>query len=323
MGFAHPGAFPVLPDAIEACAQAGDLARAESLLARLEREAAHVGSVSACAGAVRGRGVVLLASGAAEDAAAALEDACDAFAGIGFLLDAARARLAQGSALLRDGRRSLAAEVLADARDRFAATGASLWEARAAAELDRAAPGRAPVSSPRPSDTLPALVADGLKNREIAARLFMGLATVEAHLTRIYRKLGIRSRSELVRLVADGAVAVSGARRAARIGHVGPRIEGFPASRRAGARRSVARDGRDAWNGRGAARADADGGGRRPAVGSGRRPGARTRRRGADGAPTGAPPAIGTSRLDGCERARAPCAPAGLSGAAVARRTDP
>ena len=209
MGFAHPGAFPVLPDAIEACAQVGDLERAESLLARLEREAAHVGSVSAWAGAVRGRGVVLLGSGAAGDAAAVLEGAYDAFAGIGFLLDAARARLAQGSALLRDGRRSLAAEVLADARGRFAATGASLWEARAAAELDRAAPGRAAGELTATERHVAALVADGLKNREIAARLFMGLATVEAHLTRIYRKLGIRSRSELVRLVADGAVAVS------------------------------------------------------------------------------------------------------------------
>jgi DNA-binding NarL/FixJ family response regulator len=39
--------------------------------------------------------------------------------------------------------------------------------------------------------------------------MFVSVATVEAHLTRIYRKLEIRSRSELTRLVADGTVRVS------------------------------------------------------------------------------------------------------------------
>jgi DNA-binding CsgD family transcriptional regulator len=45
-----------------------------------------------------------------------------------------------------------------------------------------------------------------MRNREIGAALFMSIGTVEAHLTRVYRKLDIRSRSELARLVADGAV---------------------------------------------------------------------------------------------------------------------
>ena len=45
------------------------------------------------------------------------------------------------------------------------------------------------------------LVALGRRNREIAGELFMSVATVEAHLTRIYRKLGVRSRTELSRQV--------------------------------------------------------------------------------------------------------------------------
>ena len=49
---------------------------------------------------------------------------------------------------------------------------------------------------------------EGRRNREIAAALLMSTATVEAHLTRIYRKLEIRSRTELARLVADGHVPV-------------------------------------------------------------------------------------------------------------------
>lgn len=40
-------------------------------------------------------------------------------------------------------------------------------------------------------------VGDGLSNGEAAAALFVSRKTVEAHLTRVYRKLGVRSRSEL------------------------------------------------------------------------------------------------------------------------------
>ncbi|MZD53271.1 helix-turn-helix transcriptional regulator, partial [Streptomyces sp. SID5606] len=49
-----------------------------------------------------------------------------------------------------------------------------------------------------------ALVMEGATNREIAARLFVSVKTVEATLTRVYRKLGIRSRVDLVRLAAGG-----------------------------------------------------------------------------------------------------------------------
>jgi DNA-binding NarL/FixJ family response regulator len=52
------------------------------------------------------------------------------------------------------------------------------------------------------------LVAQGLRNKEIGETLYIAVATVEAHLTRIYRKLNIRSRSELARLIADGSVAL-------------------------------------------------------------------------------------------------------------------
>jgi DNA-binding CsgD family transcriptional regulator len=45
-----------------------------------------------------------------------------------------------------------------------------------------------------------------MRNREIGQALFMSIGTVEAHLTRVYRKLGHRSRSELARLISDGSV---------------------------------------------------------------------------------------------------------------------
>jgi DNA-binding CsgD family transcriptional regulator len=49
----------------------------------------------------------------------------------------------------------------------------------------------------RTERTIAALVADGMTNAEVAAQLYVSPRTVEAHLTRIYRKEGVRSRSEL------------------------------------------------------------------------------------------------------------------------------
>ncbi len=45
-------------------------------------------------------------------------------------------------------------------------------------------------------------VADGRTNREVGAALFISPKTVELHLSRIYRKLGVRSRTELARVHA-------------------------------------------------------------------------------------------------------------------------
>jgi DNA-binding CsgD family transcriptional regulator len=151
---------------------------------------------------------VAFADGDSERAVAALREAATAFARLGFAPDAARARLVEGRAQLRAAQRTAAAEALAGARDAFAAMGALLWEARAAEELDRAAPGRAAGGLTAAESRIAALVAQGRKNREISQALFMSVATVEAHLTRIYRKLDIRSRSELTRLVAEGSVSL-------------------------------------------------------------------------------------------------------------------
>jgi DNA-binding CsgD family transcriptional regulator len=51
------------------------------------------------------------------------------------------------------------------------------------------------------------LAADGLSNQEIAQRAFVSVKTVEASLTRVYRKLGVRSRAGLARALAEGGAA--------------------------------------------------------------------------------------------------------------------
>ena len=206
MGFAHPGAFPVLPDAVEALAGAGKLRGAQALLARLEHQAATTESPWARAAAARSRGALLLARGDAREACAPVEWALAAFERLGHRPDAARARFLLGRVLLRAGRRNAAADALAGAREAFAAMGAPAWAARAARELERAAPGRTAGTLTPAERRVAALVAEGMRNREICQALFMSVGTVEAHLTRIYRKLGIRSRSELARMVAGGGL---------------------------------------------------------------------------------------------------------------------
>lgn len=206
MGFAHPGAVPALPDAIEALARAGDLDGAGEMLERFAEQAASVGSAWVDAALERAIGTLALASGE-EAAPAILDRASIAFADLGFRPDSARASLLHGRALVRAGKRAAATDALTGARDTFTAMGARLWADRAAEELERIPLHRA---SDRASHELTAterriatMVADGLKNREIAQQLFVKTATVEAHLTRIYRKLQIRSRSELALRILD------------------------------------------------------------------------------------------------------------------------
>jgi DNA-binding CsgD family transcriptional regulator len=206
MGFQHPGAFPVLPDAVEALALTADFTGAETLLARLERQATAADSAWALAALDRSRGAVLLARGEADAAVAPLERGAAAFDRLGYGPDGARAVFLRGRALLRAGHRSRAADAFADARDRFARMGAVRWQARAVDELERAAPGRSTGTLTPAERRVAGLVAEGMRNREIGQRLFMSVATVEGHLTRTYRKLGIRSRSELARRVADGSL---------------------------------------------------------------------------------------------------------------------
>lgn len=205
MGITHPGAHPALADVVEALALSGDREAAAAALARLESTAHALDKPWPLAAAVRARGH-LLAAEDAEAAAAALAQADESFTRLGYRLDAARSAFACGRALIRAGRRKAAADAIADARLRFAEMDAAGWEARAVEELERAAPGRAEGELTATERRVAALVAEGRRNREISQALFMSTATVEAHLTRIYRKLDLRSRSELARLVAEGVV---------------------------------------------------------------------------------------------------------------------
>lgn len=196
-------------DAVETLVALDRLDDAADLVSRLEAAAA-AGHVWASPAARRCSALMLVARGETNEAKTAAEEAARGFAAAGFPLDEARSLFVAGEALRRAGRRTEAAERLEAALAAFGELGATLWKGRAEAELRRARPRpRRDGELTNAERRVAALVADGRSNREVAAQLFTTVATVEAHLTRIYRKLEIRSRTELARRAAEGTLLLT------------------------------------------------------------------------------------------------------------------
>ena len=153
------------------------------------------------AAADRAAATVALAEGYDEAAAARLAQAAGAYRALGLGFDAARALLVLGRAQRRHKKRAAARQSLEEARAGFAALGCPGWAQAAAAELDRVSGRRAaPGGGLTPGEPRVAeLVASGPSNKEVAAQLYVSIYTVEAHLSRVYAKLGIRSRGQLAR----------------------------------------------------------------------------------------------------------------------------
>jgi DNA-binding CsgD family transcriptional regulator len=142
-------------------------------------------------------GQLALLDGDRDRAVDCLDAAVAGFGQRGYRFDAARTGLALARACLRSGRRTRARDGAQAARAIFAEVAAPGWVAMAEDLLRRAGVSGAEDSLTRTESQVSALVAGGRSNREIAAELFVSVSTVEAHLTRIYRKLGLRRRTEL------------------------------------------------------------------------------------------------------------------------------
>lgn len=176
MGFHHPAAIPAVPDAIEALSLTGDLERATTLLEELDERSRGIDSRWVEAVIERARASVLLAHGSADEAAHGFRAAASSFDELGFVPEAARASFGLGRALLRLGQRSRAADSLAEARDRFAEMGAASWATLVARDLERATPGRAEGELTPTEQRVAGLVAEGMKNREIAGAMYVSVA---------------------------------------------------------------------------------------------------------------------------------------------------
>ena len=198
METAEPGVVPFVGDAVEALIGSGELAEAEAIVADdrlMGRVSSRPGWRSA---ALRVQGLVLAARGDLAGALVALERAVGDPGVAAQPLELGRALLLKGEVERRTKHRARAREDLEEARDVFEGLGARLWAERARTELARVTAPPATMSELSPTEQrLADLVAHGKTNREAADQLFVSVKTVEANLSRIYRKLGVRSRSEL------------------------------------------------------------------------------------------------------------------------------
>jgi DNA-binding NarL/FixJ family response regulator len=110
----------------------------------------------------------------------------------------ARTYLAQGAIERRSKQKAEAREALGRAEAIFARLGSRLWLERARRELARTGLTRSFERELTPTELrIAELAAAGSQNKEIAGALFVSVKSVEASLSRVYTKLGIRSRVEL------------------------------------------------------------------------------------------------------------------------------
>lgn len=157
--------------------------------------------------ALRVDGLVHAARGDLDASVPLLERAVVEHAGSQFPLEHGRSLLALGQVHRRRRSKPQARRAFEGALECFTRLGARPFADLAQAELDRVHPGRAGAALTKTERRVAELVAAGLTNREVAAQLFSSVRTVEGHLAAAYRKLGVRSRTELARampVAADG-----------------------------------------------------------------------------------------------------------------------
>ncbi len=202
----EPGARLELGDLLEALIAAGELVEAEQILTIWQERAEALDRAWALAILARSRGLLLAARGDLDGAFASFELALAEHARSTDPFHHARTLLALGRTQRRAKQRGAARITLAEAVAVFDRLGARLWSEQAAAELARiggrtASRGELTEAEGR----IATLVAEGRTNREVAAALFLTEHSVETALTRIYRKLGVRSRTELAHRLASNS----------------------------------------------------------------------------------------------------------------------
>jgi DNA-binding CsgD family transcriptional regulator len=206
----NPLLSPFAADLVEAHLRAGNPLAAREVLAWLEDLAKRTGLVWPAAVTARCR--ALLADDP-DEAAAAFETAMAEHDLLPVPFERARTLLSEGAALRRGRRKGLARAPLLTAHRLFSTLGATPWIQRCLAELTA---GAHLLPADIPGEVLDQLtpqelqvartVADGLNNVEVGAALFISVKTVEAHLTHIYRKLGLRSRTALTRVITTSGL---------------------------------------------------------------------------------------------------------------------
>lgn len=203
MGVGEPGVVRFVPDEVEALVALGDLTAAEALLAPFEAQAHAVGRAWALATSARCRGLLAAAKGDLHAGIALLGEAREHHTRFEEPFELARTLLVSGSIGRRGRQKRVPRAMLEQALELFTSLGAPVWSDRTRAELTRVG-GRpsSPCQLTATEQQVVDMVVAGATNQEVADTLFMSVRTVETNLSRIYRKLGIRSRTQLAAIVA-------------------------------------------------------------------------------------------------------------------------
>ena len=200
-------------DLIEALVTSGELERAAEVLAAFDVQSSASRVPWSLATSARSRALLLAAHGELAAADTAFATALAEHERCPVPFERARTLLALSGLQRRRNERRRAQASLAEAIAAFRGIGTPLWLARAEREL-RPLGGR-PTSAlalTGAEQRVAELVAGGLTNREVAARLFISPKTVESSLARVYRKLDVRSRAELGARIALAGAGDTGAR---------------------------------------------------------------------------------------------------------------
>jgi DNA-binding CsgD family transcriptional regulator len=199
LGWGSPDARPWTADYAEALLELGRVDEAVRVIGRWEADATRLGRDRVLAHVTRCRALVAAARGAVDEATSLLELAVARHHEVGDVFGRARAQLALGMILRRARQKRAARDAIGAALADFEDLGAATWVERARDELGRVGGRTREEGLTAAERRVAVLVAAGRTNREVAAQLFLGERTVAGHLTRVYAKLGVRSRTELAR----------------------------------------------------------------------------------------------------------------------------
>jgi len=197
-------ATAALPELVEAASRTGDREIALSALGRLSERTLPSGTNWALGTLACSR--ALLAEGS--DAGPLYEEAIEHLERTRAAPHLARTHLAYGEWLRRMRRRRDSRDQLSTALDMFVSMGAQAFAERARVELmatgehvrGRAADTDMDVLTPQEA-RIARLAGDGASNAEIAAEMFISPRTVEYHLSKVFRKVGVSSRTQLARIM--------------------------------------------------------------------------------------------------------------------------
>jgi DNA-binding NarL/FixJ family response regulator len=194
-----------VPHAVEAMIALDRLDEAEPLIQSLEINGARLDRSWNIGTGARCRAMMLAAQGDVESAIEAAHRAMVAHEHQVLPFQRAHSRLLLGKLQRRRRLKDAASRTLTTALSEFESLGATLWAKQVRDELARTNVRPTRTSNLTPSEQRVAeLAAAGMSNKDIGATLFVGTKTVEHNLTRVYQKLGIRSRVELARHLHQG-----------------------------------------------------------------------------------------------------------------------